>query len=806
MMGGSLLEIPARTKPTTHSLQSLETLREQRLEPVAPLQRGVTRPWIGPAFWGNRLQDWRLHDGRIECVCDDSNRELRTVGILTRHLVAGTVPGHISVRTGIAGNANRDGFCGLLLGVGNQSLDYRAAALAQRGSGTDGGFLCTFERDGGVRFREHTDERRPLRFAELPSRKTYPQGGPRRQDADQRYQLNVDILPERDDRFTVHVSVREHPSGVRIASATRRNVPGSNLSGGISLVSSPPTNQPGARWWFDTIRTGGAKIAEYPERTFGPIAGTLYSVNETELRLTAQLMPVGETESRAVQFQYRPADGNHPWRIGDTTALKQGYTAPFRLDEWDSTRSWEYRIVYDPHLEMRTDRQVREQSYQQSESRAIYRGRIAADPGENTSELTIGLFSCVAPTARWLEAGSSKLDLPRGRKLGRYTHENIYFPYTDLIENSLAHDPDILAFVGDQIYQSNPTKKVDSEVPMLDYLYKWYLWLWAFNDLTRDRPAIVLTDDHDVYQSNLWGERGRAAPSNRIRLGGYARAAGFIELVQQTQCSHNPDPYDIALVRRDISTYYTAFRYGGVDFAVIEDRKFKTSPHDRQLPNDERLLGRRQTRFLRRWANDENASAARICFMQTTLASLHTTPSGRPEQDYDTSAYPKQERDAVVGLLQDAGALSLCGDQHLATLARHGIETNTDGIVQFAAPACATLYQRWFEPNTDLPNGTGTPHTGDFTDAFGNRIRMLAVANPKLSFEEFTRRKTGTSNHIGDRRLKREGYGIVRVNHETDEFVIECWPYDETPTTHNPRQFPGWPYRLRFDSVRGEDS
>ena len=22
----------------------------------------------------------------------------------------------------------------------------------------------------------------------------------------------------------------------------------------------------------------------------------------------------------------------------------------------------------------------------------------------------------------------------------------------------------------------------------LDYLYKWYLWSWAFRDLTKDRP------------------------------------------------------------------------------------------------------------------------------------------------------------------------------------------------------------------------------------------------------------------------------------------------------------------------------
>ncbi len=802
MVGVGLLEPSKRTQLTENGLQPWESLREHRLKPVASLQKDVTRPWIGPEFWSNRLDDWRLHDGRIECTCGRPDRELRTVGILTRHLVEGNAPGHISVRTGIAGNANRDGFCGILLGVGNGSLEYRAAALAQRGSGIGGGVLCTFERGGRVRFREHTDEIHPLRFAEQPSTKAYPHGGPRKQEPGQKYRLDVDILPQGDGRFTVHISVQQS-GGERIARATRRNVPGSHLLGGISLVSSPPTGQPGARWWFEDVRTGGTKIAEYPERTFGPIAGTLYSVNETELRLTAQLMPVGDAESQTVHLQYRPADGEQAWQTGGSTTLGRGYTAPFRVDDWDSTRAWTYRIVYDQRVEPqpdRDDRQSKEQSHQ-SNMRTTYSGRIPADPGDDASELTVGLFSCVAPTARWLEAGSGKLDLPRRRGLGRYTHENIYFPYSELIENTLTHDPDLLAFVGDQIYQSNPTEKVGDETPTLDYLYKWYLWMWAFGEMTRDRPAIVLTDDHDMYQSNLWGESGKAAPANQIRLGGYARSAAFIDLVHRTQSSHNPDSYDSAPVRRDISAYYTAFRYGGVDFAIVEDRKFKTSPHDRQTPNNERLLGPRQNEFLHEWANNEGANAARICLMRTTLASLHTTPRGQPKKDYDTSGYPKQKRDDFVRVLREAGALSLCGDQHLATLARHGLETHSDGVVQFAAPACATLFQRWFEPTDELPNGAGTPHTGEFTDAFGNDVRMLAVANPKLSFKEFERRKIGPSYHIGDRRLKREGYGIVRADHEAGEFVIECWPHDVKPSTHDARQFPGWPYHLRFDGT-----
>jgi hypothetical protein len=36
-------------------------------------------------------------------------------------------------------------------------------------------------------------------------------------------------------------------------------------------------------------------------------------------------------------------------------------------------------------------------------------------------------------------------------------------------------------------------------------LYRRYLWVWAFRDLTREVPTVVLVDDHDVYHPNLWG-------------------------------------------------------------------------------------------------------------------------------------------------------------------------------------------------------------------------------------------------------------------------------------------------------------
>ena len=54
------------------------------LAAVATLPTDRTRTWLGPALWANRLQDWRLHQGRVECVAATGPMRTRTVAVLTR--------------------------------------------------------------------------------------------------------------------------------------------------------------------------------------------------------------------------------------------------------------------------------------------------------------------------------------------------------------------------------------------------------------------------------------------------------------------------------------------------------------------------------------------------------------------------------------------------------------------------------------------------------------------------------------------------------------------------------------------------
>ena len=38
--------------------------------------RGTGRTWVGPQYWANRLQDWQIEDGRLECLEASANKPI----------------------------------------------------------------------------------------------------------------------------------------------------------------------------------------------------------------------------------------------------------------------------------------------------------------------------------------------------------------------------------------------------------------------------------------------------------------------------------------------------------------------------------------------------------------------------------------------------------------------------------------------------------------------------------------------------------------------------------------------------------
>jgi hypothetical protein len=315
-----------------------------------------------------------------------------------------------------------------------------------------------------------------------------------------------------------------------------------------------------------------------------------------------------------------------------------------------------------------------------------------------------------------------------------------------------------------------------------------------------------------VGHGNLWGEEGEHSTHSGGADGGYFYPAAYVNMLQRAQTWHLPDPPDPAPVRQGISVYFTRLRVGGVDFAILEDRKFKTGPLG-AIPamgprpdhiTDERydpraidlpglqLLGARQLTFLRAWTEDWSGADLKCVLSQTALcgaAHLHGQPDNRLLADLDCNGWPQSGRNEFLREIRRARAIHLCGDQHLAATVKHGIDEHRDGPYAFTSPALVnTVYARWWHPKDERAGaravaGSPLPWTGDYVDGLGNRIFMMAYANPE---------------DLSDDRKRADGYGLVRFNKRSRQVTFECWP-----RFSGGEQFPGWPITVRTDDNDG---
>jgi len=491
------------------------------------------------------------------------------------------------------------------------------------------------------------------------------------------------------------------------------------------------------------------------------IAFALYTLSvppgepeRSTLKLSAQLFPLKPGEANTVRLQIDRGNG---WQeVARAAVHYPGWDATFRVESWDATQTVPYRVRHG--------------------DTAMFSGTIRPDP-VGKPEIAVAVLSC----------NSSRT--PGQRQ--------------ELISGLRAADPDLLFFAGDQTYRHT------------EHTVGWIEFGLQFRDVIRDRPTVTIPDDHDVGQANLWGNGGGRATNPAGASGGYFYPAGYVNMVQRQQTAHLPDPVDPAPIKGGIGVYFTRLVVGGIDFAILEDRKFKTGPdgtipqmgprpdhivdpaYDRKaidLPAL-RLLGKRQLAWLAGWADDWQGVRAKCALSQTAFCGavhLHGNPDNRLLADLDCNGWPQAGRKAALRILKRAGAVHLCGDQHLAVVVQHGIDTYRDGPWAFTSPALVnTIYGRWWHPEDERPGpnpvpGSPLPWTGDYEDGLGNKITMVAYANPE---------------DTSDERQRADGYGITRFNFSAETVTFECFPRFATlGGDGKPKQFPGWPVTVPLAS------
>lgn len=502
--------------------------------------------------------------------------------------------------------------------------------------------------------------------------------------------------------------------------------------------------------WWTKKATGASAPPPMDVPRDQVVAFAVYAHDAGTLKLTAQLFPLKPGEARVARLELKRGDA---WEeAARTDVLYPGWSAHFRLAGWKGDVDVPYRVRHG--------------------EAALFEGVIRRDPSDK-DVIVVANMSC----------NSSRTTGGR----------------PEIIERLRQHDPDLLFFAGDQTYRHT------------EHTAGWIEFGLQFRDILRDRPSVCIPDDHDVGHPNLWGENGRRSTRPDGADGGYFHPPEYVNLVQRQQSWHLPDPVDPAPVERGIGVYFTRLRLGGVDFAILEDRKFKSGPFGK-IPkmgprpdhiNDPsydpksvdvpglQMLGERQERFLREWGQDWRGARMKCVLSQTAFCGavhMHGKRDGRLLADLDCNGWPQTPRRRALEEIRRAGAVHLCGDQHLAVVVKHGLDAWGDGPYAFTSPALVnTIYGRWWHPPDEKagPNplpGSPLPWTGDFVDGLGNKLSMLAYANPE---------------EMSDEKRRADGYGLARFDKKNGTVTFECWPRFPGP------QFPGWPITVKMEANDG---
>jgi hypothetical protein len=743
---------------------------------VSAFDRTPDRVWAGPAYWTNPLQDWRVAAGALECT---ATGPARSIILLTRDLSDRPAPFTMTMTLApwqAPADKAATAWIGFRIAARGRFRDYRDDAVY--GKGMEAGLRA----DGSLFIGDSSHARVG--------------------DASAIRRLRVELFQD-GSGWSLRLSAFDDRD-VERATTIRSAVDPLTLSGAVGLVCND------APCRISEWRGDGPKFDAHDERAFGPILFTQYTLSRGVLKLTAQMAPVGAAEPQQARLLVRARGGSSAWREAGRAAIDpMARTATFRVANWDDLSDHEYRVSYET-------RDARGQA-----AAAAFDGTVRRDPRAK----------------------------PRTVVAAFTGNNDLGFPHADVVKHVSTFEPDLLVFTGDQIYEpvgGFGVQRAPIDKATLDYLRKWIMYGWEYRDLLRNIPSVALPDDHDVYHGNIWGAGGRDATDivpalqregvslqmQRQDSGGFTMPVDWVNMVQRTQTSHLPDPVDPAPAERGIGVYFTELVWGGVSYAIVEDRKWKSPPAvllpEAQIVNGwarnpawdaskssdvegAELLGPRQMRFLERWAGNADAEIwMKALVSQTIFANVATLPKGSraddittklpiqppggyapgeaPVQDHDSNGWPQSPRLAVLRLMKKAGAVHISGDQHLGMTIQYGIDGFRDGPFAICVPSVANFWpRRWFPEQDGANREPGAPrNTGDYLDGFGNRMTVLAVSNPFRHGIE--------PADINDRA---PGYGIITFDRLERTITLANWPRWVDPKAPGAKPYPGWPITIR---------
>jgi len=725
------------------------------------------RRFLGGDVWANPMEDWVVKNGWAECEVDGGNRNIHA---LSYQVTQSEGDFAMSVDIGLPVGLKQDNGGGFRIGSRADINDHRANVFSKNGLniGIQKGKLFIGSTVKAFAQAVKGD------FVSL-SLEGKTEGG--------------------QFKFTAKVK-----DGDVLLAEAKGSAPVTKIQGNIALTSQALKGGNSKNlvkaYSFRNWYVGGSLVESKPNQEFGPILWSQYTLSDNRneqgyvMKMGALVGPFGEKDSQEVELHIQEGSS---WKKIATEAIDpSACIAMFRVNHWDASNDVNYKLIY------------RERFSDGTTEPYEWAGRVKADP--------------------------------KGRPLrlaGLTCQKDYGFPYAPVADNVAKLDPDLIYFSGDQLYEGHGGYGLirdPADAAILNYLRKFWQHGWSFREAMRNAPTLSIPDDHDVFHGNIWGENGAAIEDKenglKISQGGYREPAKMVNVVHKTNCGHHPDFHDTAPILQGITVWYGDMLYGGVNFAVIADRMFKSSPHRVNSESDIRadhivdpefdmskidtpglqFLGQRQEEFLKEWSEDQRGHSMKVLLSATVfsgVATHHGKYDGYLRGDLDSGGWPQSGRNRAIELIKAGKALHVNGDQHLTTLSQYGVEKQRDASWSFCTPAIAAGYPRWWRPSDvagmDYENRPkhGLPETGEYNDGFGNKTYVYAVGYPE---------DTPDGDRYEVAHKKGSGFGMITIDSEKKTYHLECFRFSVDATDGKAsNQFSGFPVTIHQKENAGDN-
>lgn len=737
--------------------------------------------WLGYNFWCNSFLDWKVKDGEV--VAAPFLHYKRTAHVTSYEISGSTNQLSLEGKVRITQNLrDTNAYFGFLIGAGSLKLGAKTNNFIMNTSSPEDCHLFAVKNNGEV-FIQNNKTNDLIGKIKLTL-------------------ILFDCLKTEGLNLFIHYHQDKIVFGVRDTSNQFQLIDSINKvaalpKGNIAITYSANESFKEIGYFDDLlIRSPDLKDCFEEKSVVSPILSTFFTNTSDSIFLTAQLMPLKLKSSDKITLNlfnkkvHQTFTGNY-----DSTAHQVRFRVPFPQNQLELN----FRVKYTGN---------------QTEI-------------NNSSIGTISIAPRKKPEIMALNCNGMPF-FPRDG----VDYTTLLYPYRQIEKGYDKIEPDVLVFLGDQIYESRPEMPI-YKMPFakLDYLYKWSIWCYTFRNLTNQQPTIVLTDDHDVYQGNLWGNGGKPAKQTdkdsipayygktnydtwQQDNGGYFMPLEFVNLAISSQTSHLPAPFKNKTSMGMIN-YYTTYQYGDINFCLLEDKKFKSppskieddifngypvdihlTPADFKADNVD-LLGENQLQMLKKWVQKPSQkNEKRVILTQSAYASLTTvqinyTPlNDQPKRkdstkqkvapDMDTNGWPKVGRDRALNTIGNTKVFFLSGDQHMAAVIEV-YDTAQNSITFFSVPAIANTWPRMWWPSDESQKNHPL---GIYTDAFGNKMKVKAVANPNPNAPE-----PNKTNY------KSPGFGVVKLNRKGNKVKMYAYPlyFDE-----GPKQYDNWPVKIKL--------